>query len=431
MKTISFLCFLITAVFLIPTTGNAQIFKKIGTVAKEAAKAAISGDPSVENSTGSRPVQQGHAARSKNARKEDKTKQFDFEKHQINLTNAGLASRSAGEYFLSDYSSIQSKNGVIHSIVVVGKMTEAERLSELGEGSDQDVAFIYENGNKTGETTVGDLDKDLLILNKKYDWYPNMNEATSGDNNKFIKPNINKNGYEISIKGKTYGPYQMVSNMIVSKTGDRFFAVVLPSVKDLEGMKSYLVSTDSPLKPFVYGGDLLANVDFSNGCTIIPISTEWGYKIMKEEDESRKKEFQDQLAASMTRFPNKGNVTFFGGKKLTNIYVSDPWLDGSGNNIFSVNRNGDSEMEPGLYLNGEKISDARPQRGQGWSNPEGNNWAYWGSDVGDTKLYLVFKDGTKVPRVIHPRYLVAGGKNYMAWFIHDSAGEIKLCAKEM
>ncbi len=434
MNTYRFIFLLLVSIYLIPVSSSGQILKKLGRVAKEAAKAAVVTDANntekpVENST----AENTPPSIVKQKKADKNTNLFDYEKHGIKTSRVGSASLRSGEYFIERYSTVQSQNDHMLTTVVVGIMTRAEQLSELGEGSDKDIAFIYENGSKASETTVGKLDKKLLALNEKYDWYLIKEEAKGGADNKYIKPNINSNGYEISFNGKTYGPFIMVSNLIVDKTGTRFYASVFPSQKDLQNTNAYLLSNEGKLKPIAYGGDLFANIDFSNGCIVVPLVSELSLRMAKEKDESRQASIREQLTDAMINHPDKSNVIFFGGKKLSNVYTSSPWLDKSGNNIFSVNRNGDNGMESGLYLNGKKIADDHPQRGMAWCNENASNWAYWSSIAGDPKRYLIFKDGTKVSQVIHPRHLVINGKNYMVWFTYDpkDSDEIRLCTKEI
>lgn len=432
MKTRAIIFYVAAFLFLVPANADAQVLKKIGRAVKEAAKAALStGDDHSESDANTN----GEATTNKHTERDNENEEelFDYEKHAVSLTDAGTASYRAGEYFMEPYSSIRVQDGQLASTVVVGVMTQAEQLSELGEGSKQDVAILYENGKKSKETTVGALDPTLAFQNTQYDWYFIREEAKGGTDETYVKRNVAKNAYEISFLGKKYGPYTMISSMIVDKTKSRFYALVIPSVKDLEQTKAYLVSNEGTLTPMPYGGELLANRDFSQVCTVVPMSYALGEQLMHENDQTKIKAIQDQLTLSATQSPNKNHITFADGKKLESIYALSPWLNASGSHIFSMNNNGDSGLEAGLYLDGKMISDGMVQRGQAWCNQAGSNWALWGNVKGDPKLYLIFKDGTKVPTPIHPRHLIVEGKEYIAWFTYDPryTDKIRLCSKAL
>lgn len=239
--------------------------------------------------------------------------------------------------------------------------------------------------------------------------------------------------YNIFMNGKTYGPYIMVSTMIIDNTKTRFYATVSLTEKDLENQKVYLLSNNGKLKPIDFGGGLLANINFTNGCTIISPATLLGSKIAKEENEAKQKVLQDQMTDAMMNHPNENSVIFFSGKKLPDILTATPWLDHSGNNLFSIKVDAGNGLEAGLYINGEKIADSKPQQGQAWCNADGSNWAYAEHDYKEGSLHLIFKDGTNVPGVTHPRQIVAGDKNYIVWFMHDrtKSDVINRCSKEL
>lgn len=410
---------------------QAQFLKKLGKTVKHIATESISTyDKSGEDASSER-VASNNTAKPGNSPSKNATVAFDFEKQGITVLKSGSASFNSGEYFMEGYSSIQSEDNKIVATVVVGVMTEKERLSELGEGSGSDVAIIYENGTKARETTVDKLDKNLYLLNKKQDWYVIKEVANMGDKNKYVKAGKNGTSQVISFNGKTYGPYMMVSQMIVNNAETRFYATVSPAMKDLENQKSFLVSNDGKLKPIDFGGELLANINFTNGCMILSPVTGYTSQLAKEENEAKQEAIQKKMADAMMNHPNESDVIFFNGKKLTNILTATPWLDLSGNNLFSIKVDASENFQAGLYLNGKRIDSDAPRQGQGWCNADGTNWAFIPHDP--TENRLVFKDGTTVADVIHPRQVSVSDKTYMVWFMYDRAksDEIKMCSKEL
>lgn len=145
-----FKTFLVTIVslFFFSATTQAQFFKKVAKTAKQVAKSTFSDDDeSQKNPPTGQAAANKSATNSKSVLKSS-LPDIDFEKHQISVLISGTASFNSGEFFMEKYSSIQAKDDKIISTVVVAVMTEEERLSELGEGSGKDVAFIYENGKK-------------------------------------------------------------------------------------------------------------------------------------------------------------------------------------------------------------------------------------------------------------------------------------------
>lgn len=432
MKTFKRLITVVISLLFLSAKAEAQFFKKLGKTVKEVAAKTLSDDNANGTTTTGNSNDESVAVLASKPTNSTKSS-FDFAKYNIKVSKAGTASFIKGDYFIESYSNVQVKDGQIFPTIVVGKMTEAEKLSELGEGSDKDVVFIYENGVKKVETTVGHLDKNLHLLNKKYDWYLVKEVANSGDDNKYVLPSKNKMAYTISFKGKTYGPYLMVSKMILNKAGTRFYATVSPGMKDLENEKTYLLSNDGKLKPIEFGGELLANIDFTGGCTIVSPVTSLISKMTKEEDEGKQEALQKQIADLMMNHPNESDVIFFNGKKLSNILTATPWLDMSGTNIFSIRVDASDKFPRGLYLNGKNIANAEPAQGQAWCNEDGSNWAYLNYYGARSELHLTFQDGTDVSSVIHPQQVVAGNKTFIVWFMYDrtKSDDISMCYKEL
>ena len=430
MKCFKILCTGFFIFLLIPAKTDAQFFKKLGKTVRDVANKTLADGNSTDKQPADKTATKSVAVwNSKPTNSQESS--FDFSKYNISVSPAGSASFIEGEYFMENYSTIEVKDNKIFPRVVVGVLSEKERLSESSEGSENDIAHIYENGTLINDVLLNKLDKSWLDLNKKYDWYFIKDVANIGDNNKYVVASKNKMGYIISFKGKTYGPYMVVSNMIIDRTGNKFYATVSPQLKDMENQKSYLVSNDGKLKPFEFGGDLLANIDFTEGCAIISPVTALATKITKEENEARQEALQKQMSDLMMNHPNESDVIFFNGKKLINILTSSPWLDVSGKNIFSIQVDATNNFLRGLYLNGKNIADARPAQGQAWSNEDGSNWAYVSND--GKKNHLIFKDGADIISCIHPREVNAGNKTFMVWFMYDRAksDDIKLCYKEL
>ena len=412
---------------------QAQFFKKLGKTVKEVANKTLSNDNSNnKTSTDDRSTAQSVAVLDSKVTN-SKQSSFDYAKHNVTILKGGSASFIKGEYFKENYSTIEVKDNKIFPRVVVGVLSEKERLSESSEGSENDIAHIYENGSMVNDVLISKLDKSQIDINKKYDWYLIKEVANMGDKNKYVKPTKNKMAYTISFNGKTYGPYLMVSKMIIDKNGTRFFATVSPSMKDLENQKVFLLSNDGKLKPIGFGGELLANINFTEGCTIISPVTALVTKIAKEENEAKQEALQKQMEDLMMNHQNESDVEFFNGKRLTNILTATPWLDQSGNNIFSIQVDATNNFARGLYLNGKNIADARPTIGQAWSNEDGSNWAYVNYDGAKSLSHLIFKDGTDISSILHPRQVAVGDKTFMAWFMYNRANsdEILTCYKEL
>lgn len=391
---------------LVPEKTDAQFLKKLGKTVKELATKTLADDNSTSKTSDDDKSTSQSVAVFESKTTNSQESSFDFTKHNISVSNAGSASFIKGEYFMEKYSTIIVKDNKIFPRVVVGVLSEKERLSESGEGSENDVAHIYENGSRVNDVLLSKLDKTWLDINKKYDWYLIKEVSNMGDNNKYVMPGKNRQAYIISFNGKAYGPYLMVSKMIIDKTATRFYATVSPELKDVENQKAYLLSNDGKLKPIEFGGELLANINFTEGCTIISPVTALATKMAKEENETKHEALQKQWTDLMINHPEESDVIFFTGKKLTNILTATPWLDMSGTNIFSIQVDATNNFPRGLYVNGKNIADARPAMGQAWSNEDGSNWAYVSYDGAKSLSHLIFKDGTDITSILHPARLL-------------------------
>ncbi|HEU4555935.1 MAG TPA: hypothetical protein VFS25_24025 [Chitinophaga sp.] len=420
-----FIC-IVFPFFMVPAASKAQFLKKLGNSVKQVAKEAVSNDNSADNAPYSNTSSTDHTTPGSKAAL--KAPAPDFEKQGIAVMDAGSAAYNAGQYFIEQYSSVTPSVNGLKAIVAVGLMTGKERLSELGEGSGNDVAYIYENGRKTQTTTVGKLDGSLLTLNKKYDWYAMNNVVNTGNESRYIK----KSALSVSIvfNGKKYGPYKAVTQMIISKDNTKFFATVCPTINDLEQQKNYLLSNDGKLKPIAFGGDLLANRRFTTGCMILSPVTAIASRLAKEEDEKKQAVLQQQMTDAMMNHQNENDVIFFSGRELKGVITEYKWLDNSGNNLFSTKTDAGGGWEAGLYLNGKKIANDKPHEGHAWCNADATSWAY--GSLGEVED-LVFKDGTRVSKAYHPRQIEYGGKSYLVWFMYDrvQSAEIKMCSKAL
>lgn len=413
---------------LYPATIHAQFIKKLGKSVKQVGNAVLKDD---KKSSGNNDDTPAGEATGGNTNQTKAAAVIDFTKYNIVSKTAGHAAFNAGEYFIENYSYILPDGDGLKSVVAVGVMDEKERLSELGEGSGKDVAVIYENGVKTATATISQLDKKNNVRSKKYDWYY-INESRGGNNDPYIKVGgANGMAYTIVFNGKKYGPYLLVFGMIVDNTKSRFYATVSVTRKDIEQQKTYLLSNDGKLKPVEFGGSLLANIDFSNGCTIIAPAARYAAMMAKEDNETKQEAIQQKMTDAMMNHQNENDIIFLDGRKMVNIYSSSPWLSQSGDNIFSVKEDGDEKLPAGLYLNGKNIANARPQPGEAWCNTEGTDWAYIKYESGGA--HLIFKDGADIRSALHPRQIVAGNKNYIAWFMYSRAvsDEITICFKEL
>jgi len=427
MRPQQFFLYLFLISGFMPVATQAQFLKKLGKTVKQIAQETVASDTAANNA--SAPSPKTASATSKTA---SQMPAVDFEKHGIAVAHAGSASFNAGEGFLEEYSSVKIEDGKIIPIAPVLVLSESERLSEGDDVSGNDAVKIYEDGKPVKTTTLDALDKTAMKAeNEKYDWYAII-ENRDDTNNPYIKSAPNAMSFTITFNGKKYGPYMMALGMIVDKTKSRFYATVSVSQKDLEQRKMYLLSDDGKLRPLDLGGDLLANIDFSNACVVIPPATRYAYLMAKEDDEAKQQALQQQMTDAMMNHQNENDIAFLDGSKMSNMYTSSSWLGQTGNNIFSLKADSDEKRPAGLYLNGKVIAkDAHPQQGQAWCNGEGANWAY--IDYKPDGDHLIFKDGTNITSAQHPRQIMLNGKSYMVWFMYNRAksDEIILCSKAL
>lgn len=429
MKTLKTLLLAGSIFCILPLYTQAQFLKKLGKTVKEIAKESLSSDQAGDKNSGEERSQ-GNSSGSVNKEVPKQSEStFNYAQYNIAVSKVATASFHKGEYFKEPYSTIEVKDNKLFPRVVVGVLSEKERLSEGQEISKNDIAHVYENGLITKDVPISNLDKSWLILNKQYDYYPILGNSDQT----YVKQGKDKISSMISFGGKTYGPYSVVFRMIVNKAKTKFYATVAQTVQDLQEEKNYLLSNDGKLKSIPFGGELLANINFTNGCTIVSPIAVLGSKVAHEENEAKQEALQKQWTDLMVKHPNEGEVIFFGGKKVTNILTESPWLDYSGNNIFTLQADAEYNLPAGLFLNGKNIANETPSLGQGhaWCNAEATNWAYESNDGKQT--YLIFKDGAKVPNALHPREIELNGKYYMAWFSYSGAKkeDILMCNKAL
>lgn len=421
MKTRDLTISIVICLWSCPILTQAQFLKKLGHTVKQVAKEAVAPEETSQTASSASASPSLSPAASTPALP-------DARAHQITVLPAGLASFRAGEYFIEAYSFIKVSDEGFQPVVTVGQMTTKERLSELGEGSDEDVAYVYEGGKKVRTTTVAQLDSHQEAMNKQYDWYATPSIVNTGKEDQYVK----RAPLSVSIvfQGKKYGPYQLVSQMIVSEDKTRFFATVCPTIEDMQQQKSYLLSNDGKLKPIAFGGDLLANIFFTTGCMILSPATALASAMAREEDEAKQAALQQQMVEAMTQHPNENDVIFFDGRKLTGVITENKWLDQSGHNLFSTRADPGNGFKAGLYLNGKWIAADKPHEGHAWCNSDGTNWVY--GSLGEVEP-LVFKDGTQVKEAIHPRQITLQGKSYLVWFMYDRtrSDEITFCSKPL
>lgn len=414
----------VVCLFICPVFTQAQFLKKLGHTVKQVAQEAVSPQESPQESPEAAPSPRPSAASA--SPQASAPAVLDAEAHHISVSPAGIASFHAGEYLIEKYSSITASDSGFKVLVVVGQMTSTERLSELGEGSVQDVAYVYQNGEKVRTTTVSQLDPHLKAMNIQYDWYATPSIVNTEKESRYVTHT--PLSATIVFHGKKYGPYQDVLEMIVNRDNTRFFAIVCPTVDDLAQQKNYLLSNEGKLKPMPFGGELLANAAFTTGCMILSPVTTLASRMAREEDETKHDALQQQMMEQMSQHPNENDVIFFDGRKLTGVMTERKWLDQSGNHLFSTKTDAANGFKEGLYLNGTWIAADIPHEGHAWCNVEGTNWVY--GSLGEVED-LVFKDGTRIIHAIHPRQITSAGKSYMVWFMYDRtrSDQITVCRK--
>ena len=417
-------CTIIYAIFLLcqlPLTLQAQFLKKLSNSIKETAKEVVLDDSRPSSSN----VSSNNSAVSKNQSKFQAT---DLEKHDITVVHAGSASFEANEYFLEKHSFITVTDSGITATVAVYHSTSNELSNTSVQNAAMDIVYIYENGIKTKIIAKDQLNDRSLALNTKYDWYPDINVVNTDVENKYIE-----NGTltkTIVFNGKRYGPYHLIYQMIVSKDKARFYALVSPTLNDMEAQKCYLLSADGKLTTISFGGNLMANIDFTAGCIILSPVTILESRLAREKDEEKQAALQQQMTDMELNHRNEDDVIFFSGKKLKRVITEYKWLDCSGNNIFSTKTDSGDGFEAGLYLNNKKIANNRPHEGHAWCTADATDWAY--GSMGELED-LAFKDGTQVHNAYHPRQIEYRGKSYLVWFMYDrtQSDEIVLCSKAL
>jgi hypothetical protein len=419
MKTNRIFIYIIFFLCLLPSALQAQLLKKLGQSVRDVAKEAITNDNSGHTSSSS-VASDDHAA----GQKEKKFPASDLEKHGITVVHAGSASFEDNEYFTEIYSCITVTDSGFKATAAVYHSTSDELTA--GTASGMDIAYIYENGIKTKTITKDKLDDRLTALNTKDDWYATRNIVNSEEEGRYIKKNaLNAT---ILFNGKKYGPYTGILQMIVNRDKTKFYAIVYPTLHDAKQQKSYLLFTDGKLKPVPFGGELMANIDFTEGCIILSPVSALASRAAQEEDEQKQAALQQQMMDMEMHHQNENDVLFFSGKALKRVIMDYKWLDRSGNNIFSTKTDPGDGFEAGLYLNGKKIARAWPHEGHAWCNADATNWAY--GNMGEVED-LVFKDGTLVHNAYHPRQIAYNGKSYMVWFMYGRrlSDEIVMCSK--
>lgn len=330
------------------------------------------------------------------------------------------------QYICIYYTAIESRQGAIVATIPIGTFTREETLSELGEGSDNDQVEIFENGVQTRQLTAGELKKEtgLIQAHKKYDypWGTELVRNSKKEADQYVKKGAGQGGMYRSIvfKGKNYGPYMIIGDLLVSNDQQRFFAQICPDLKAAESGNYSLLGMDGKIRVLPTGGDLIANLDFTSAAVMIPAA---GMKInasMHITSEQEAAALQAEATELMQSAPNKGNVYFLNGKTLEEVLLSDGWLDQSGNNFFATISDKNSGFEKGAYLNGKKIFEEGIKKGQGWSNADGSSWAitYFSFNPGEGNQ-LIFSDGTKINEARDVHQLFVNGKYYMVWYNYN------------
>ncbi|GAA4319006.1 hypothetical protein [Compostibacter hankyongensis] len=410
------------------TAAQAQFLKKLKNTVKEVAGTALSGD-----AAGGDAAQPGPGS---DIPQGGKLSVSGLEQQGVTVVHAGSAAFLKGEYFIEDHSGVAVRDTMITATVVVGVMTKAESLSEAGMGSEKDAAYIFENGKKSQETTVGGLDKALVDASRRYDypWTVELSPGNDKEYDRYVSGDA-AGSLRISIhfNGKTYGPYMAVNKLYVDKTRSKFYAIVLPDAENASRMNYLLVSGQGKSRSIGLASDILFNRDLDHPCLLLPAGYEEMAALSKITDDTQREQLQQQMTRQMMEHSGEGSTVFENGKMLKDIPINDPWLDLSGNNLFSIMVESGSNKQPaGLYLNGKKISDEAPSPGQGWCNAAASAWAFLGGGAGQGN-YLIFSDGTDIKSPLHPRQLVVNGRSYMTWFMYDrgKSDEILLCSKPL
>ena len=350
------------------------------------------------------------------------------------------------QYIFRDLTNIDLNPDVLASqtpviaTIPIGRFTKEESLSELGEGSDKDEVTIYLN-EKAGQTLSAAALKQLKNLPEKhnkydYPWGEEIVRSAKKQADDYVKKGTGPNGLYSSIvfKSKSYGPYLVIGDLMISRDKSRFLAQVSPDMAYAKNGKYCLLGMDGKTRDLPTGGDLIANDGCTTGAVIIPSAAILLNEALHLTDEQKSAAMQTKGTQLMQSAPNKGNVYFLKGKTLENVLISDGWLDQTGGNFFATTQEKDSGFDKGIYLNGKKIDGHFVKRGSGWANAEGSSWAILIDDIlqveGDQ---LLFSDGTHIyeARDAHPLFIQ--GKYYMVWYTynHQYSNQLRVFKKQL
>jgi hypothetical protein len=336
------------------------------------------------------------------------------------------------QYLFRDLTSIdlnEDSNSLqmpVIATIPVGNFTDKEALSELGEGSDRDEVAIYTNDKVSQRLNAAVLkqQKDLAEKHKKYEypWGEEIVRNAKKEANDYIKKGTGQGGMYSSIvfNGKSYGPYMIIGDFLISKDKSRFFAQISPDMDHAQKGQYCLLDMYGKTRNLPTGGDLIANYGFSMGAVMITSAAIRMNEALHISDEQKSAKKQAEGSLLMQTDPNKGNVYFLNGKTLENVLLSHGWLDQTGQNFFATVAEDNSGFEKGTYLNGKKIDTRSIKTGHGWATPDGASWAIQVDDILNGGVdQLLFSDGTHIyeARDAHP--LLVQGKYYLVWYTYN------------
>lgn len=420
---------LILVSFWIPAS-QGQFFKKLKKTVKElvvtppeGSKSTASGSMSASNTHSNQTIQ---GKRSATAEDPNLVILRDHASHGIDQI-CTITVDGKNQYIFMDYTSIGLQNNQITAQIPIGTFTKSEALSELGEGSEKDQVQLYNNGVIAKAYTAAELKNELSLLaeHKRYDypWGQELVRNAKKEADDYVKKSVGSRGMGslIQFKGKKYGPYLLIGDLLVSKDRGRFFAQISPNIKSAEKGVYYILGMDGKTRSLPTGGDLIANLDFSSGAVVIRTAAITLNAALHNNDESGTgAKLTSQGTAEAQTAPNKGNVYFLNGNTLENVLLSNGWLDQSGQNFFSSTIEPDSGFDKGTYLNGKKICDQAVQISRGWTNPSGTAWALEGDNfTKDGRIQLIFSDGTRIYEARDVHQLVVDGKYYIVWYNYN------------
>jgi hypothetical protein len=315
------------------------------------------------------------------------------------------------------------------------KLQNSESCIELSMASGQlyvvtrkgDQIFIYEGGQRKGPFAM-DAVKLKNCSDNAYTpcavYDPDQPDAMS----EMISV-TSTGGMAIKFKGKTYGPYKMVTDIQVAVDKSWFVALVLQngkfSVVSSDGQVLPIDGPASKLKVSSNGKKFLVVSKEGDGMDVEMMSMDMSKMTEEKMMEFVKKQAEKQQKAG----PPQTTIISNGGKK----YGPYPSANLSDNNPAFCKTGGDNWymiMDNALYVNGIKLKQFSTDQVSlitcdTWISADGKRYAY------TSYTNLVFSDGSVFPSPIRMDIEIKDGKTFLKWIGLENERNLVSYTKEL